>query len=69
MSGLFSILAAQPAQAACREDETTIQVVARDVNGTLLSGINYVVHGQVRLVDGKVVYATRDLRGMMTPAG
>ena len=68
MSGLFSILAAQPAQAACREDETTIQVVARDVNGTLLSGINYVVHGQNTNPDGQP-YLGASLTSGKTDAG
>lgn len=45
--------AAAPAQAACRENETTIQVVSRDVNGTLLPGVNYVVHGQNTNPDGQ----------------
>jgi phosphoribosylglycinamide formyltransferase-1 len=31
--------------------------------------LNYVVHGLVRLGFGKVVYATRDLRSMLMPAG
>lgn len=29
--------------------------------------LHHVVHGHVRLVDGKVIYATRDLRSMMLP--
>lgn len=31
--------------------------------------LHHVVHGHIRLVGGQVVYATRDLRGMMMPAG
>jgi hypothetical protein len=70
--GLFGMFAAQPAYAACTDSQTEIHVITRDVNGTLLPGVDYVLHKELTDPDSqpylgaKIKSGTTDAGGQST---